>query len=182
MLFDCPKLSKVDRTVAKSIQVTNIRISIFIPLERKRKTKMLLGRSKIKKILIVGVIALTLLTCKTDTYDVIPNVPFTVVLSSNEVLAIGNNTAITNENGGFGGLIIYNTGFGEFQAMDRICTNYPADTAKVVLDKSTLIATCPKCKSAFQINLLGQVNKGPAKYSLKQYRTSYDGVRLTISN
>lgn len=125
---------------------------------------------------------LTMLTCEKDVYNVIPNVPFTLVLSANEVLAIGVGTAVTKESGGNAGLIIYNVNGTEFQAFDRLCTNYPADTATVTLDKSTFIATCPKCKSSFQISLQGQVIKGPAKYSLKQYRTSYDGTRLTISN
>jgi nitrite reductase/ring-hydroxylating ferredoxin subunit len=183
MLFDWLQLSiEKDNPIKISSRIT-ILMSIFIPLKPKQElTGMLLVKSKIKKFLILTVLLFTMVTCEKESYNVIPNVPFTVVLSANEVVAIGAGTAVTEERGGYAGLIIYHPGGGEFQAFDRLCTNYPADTAVVTLDKSTLIATCPKCKSTFQISLQGQVTKGPAKYSLKQYRTSYDGTRLTISN
>jgi Rieske Fe-S protein len=137
---------------------------------------------KINIFLILIVLLTTVITCKSDTVDIIPNQPFRLTLSPNEVLSIGIGTAITKETGGVRGLIIYRLSDTEFQAYDRLCTNYPADTATVVLDKATLIATCPRCKSTFQINVYAQVNKGPAKYALKQYQTSFTGGRLEISN
>ena len=140
------------------------------------------NKSKIKKILIPGVLLFLAIACKSDYFDVIPNVYFNVYLSANEVLSIGTGSVITKDGGGVKGLIIYKLSETEFQAFDRLCTNYPLDTAAVVIDKVSMTATCPKCKSVFQINLYGQVNKGPAKYALKQYQTALVGGRLDIWN
>jgi len=143
---------------------------------------MLYINPKIKKILICAFLIFSAISCENDNMDIIPNVPFTVTLDSNVLLSIGTGSAVISNNGGVKGLIIYKLSDYEFQAFDRLCTYYPADTAAVLLDNLSMTATCPKCKSVYQINLYGQVNKGPAKYALKQYQTLLTGGRLQIWN
>jgi Ferredoxin subunits of nitrite reductase and ring-hydroxylating dioxygenases len=145
---------------------------------------MLLHKSKIAKFLILASALFVPVSCKDDVGAdfLVPDVPFTVYMSSTEILSMGNNTAITLNDGGMMGLIVYKRSSEEFYAYERLCTNYPADTAAVVLDPQTMVATCPKCKSTFHILLGGEVTKGPASYALKEYGTTLTGGRLIISN
>lgn len=145
---------------------------------------MLLHKPKIAKFLILASALLAPVSCKNDVGAdyLVPDVSFTVYMSSTEVLSMGNNTAIVNNNGGVMGLIVYKASAEEFYAYERLCTNYPADTAAVVLDAQTMVATCPKCKSTYHILLGGEVTKGPARYALKEYQATLTGGRLIISN
>ena len=119
---------------------------------------------------------------ETGTDYIIPETSFTIYLSSNDLLSIGNNSAKVIDNGGVMGLIVYKNSETNYLAFDRLCTNYPVDTSTVVLDVHNMIATCPKCKSTYQILLGGEVSKGPARFALKQYRCVLFDGRLEISN
>jgi Rieske Fe-S protein len=84
------------------------------------------------------------------------------------------------------GIILYRRSIGEmndFIAMDLTCTNEPLGTCKVAVDDTGFYLICPCCKSKFQI-MDGMVASGPAKWSLKEYTTTYSpgGNSVTIHN
>lgn len=139
-------------------------------------------KSKIKKNFIFILLILWITTCKNDVVDIMPYVHFTQTVSYGEIVTLGVPGAMY-KTGGYAGLIIYQIQPGGFLVFDRLCTNYPNDTAAVELDKSGQIATCPKCKSSFLLPANGsKSNDGPAQLPLKQYLFSYDGTRITIVN
>ncbi len=72
------------------------------------------------------------------------------------------------------GIYIINTGDG-FIAMDATCTHDPnIDEHIEVSEENNLIGICPICKSEFIFLTGGAVHKGPAKYSLRNYRVIYN--------
>ncbi len=78
---------------------------------------------------------------------------------------------------GVGGLIIYRADFNSFLAFDRACTNEASHTCILANDDSML--ECPCCGSKFWMvnnDIAGTVYLGPAKYPLKRYSCTYDGV------
>ena len=83
---------------------------------------------------------------------------------------------------GYRGIIVYRLGTDQFVAYDRACT-YDTQNPKaiVAVDPSGLIAVCPICGSKYLITD-GYPYQGPAKNPLLQYRTSYDGFKVSVSN
>jgi Rieske Fe-S protein len=135
-------------------------------------------KTKIKKILIIGMAFLFSATCKKDTPQVVPNVQVDVILNiATELSSLGINSAmICPGQVGYKGIIIYRGGQNEFNAYERLCTNFPNDTCAVTIENGSILGTCPCCKSQFELN------KGPANLPLKQYQTSVEGGRLYITN
>jgi Rieske Fe-S protein len=78
---------------------------------------------------------------------------------------------------GYGGLIIYRVDHGYFRAYDLACTHKPEKKCLLKRDKDfDTLFKCPCCGSQFMIdNISGDVTvfNGPAKWPLKEYRTSY---------
>lgn len=96
-----------------------------------------------------------------------------------ELNHIGGNVTVT---GGYKGIIIYRKTENEFMAFERACAYDPvADSSQVRVEVSGITCYCPKCKSKY-ILLDGSPYEGPSRWALKQYRTSYDGTYLYISN
>jgi nitrite reductase/ring-hydroxylating ferredoxin subunit len=84
--------------------------------------------------------------------------------------------------GGYRGLIVYRMTENEFMAYERTCPYDPdEDNAIVEVDSSNIIAVDHNCGSQY-ILTDGSPIKGPSGYPLQQYRTSYDGEHLRISN
>ena len=114
----------------------------------------------------------------------IPYVYVSFVITPNsttyiELNHIGGYVPVT---GGYRGIIIYRKSENEFLAFERACAYDPtADSAQVRVDVSGITMTCPKCKSKYII-LDGSPYGGPTQWSLKQYRTNYDGTYLYITN
>jgi Rieske Fe-S protein len=150
---------------------------------------MYVNLSKVTKNLIVAFSLLTLATCKKDVYQTIPYTEVNVELNiPTDLSSLGIGSAMvcpTREYDGVKGIIIYkgfdSDGNTQYMAYERLCTNYPNDTCAIVLDKSTITATCPSCKSQFEMTM-GSVTNGPARLSLKQYRTTISGSKLYITN
>ena len=83
---------------------------------------------------------------------------------------------------GYRGVLVYNNGLGQFLAYDRACTfDTEKPTAIVAVDPSGLIAVCPVCGSKYIITD-GYPIVGPAKKQLLQYRTTFIGVGVRVSN
>jgi nitrite reductase/ring-hydroxylating ferredoxin subunit len=130
-------------------------------------------------------------SCKKDNNDVIPDVytDFTIDLLDPEFVTLSvidaSDTvdASTNNWGsrasGFdnNGIIIYRSAE-DFFAYDRTC---PYDYAinglsvKVVIDFA--IAVCPGCGTVYSLSTFGVPTSGVGNYSLKNYKTSFDGNR-----
>jgi nitrite reductase/ring-hydroxylating ferredoxin subunit len=84
--------------------------------------------------------------------------------------------------GGYRGILVYRMSPDEFVAFERACPyDWKNSTARIVVDSSAATVTCPSCKSEFSI-LDGIPLKGPSKYPLKKYQTSYDGTNLVVTN
>lgn len=85
-------------------------------------------------------------------------------------------------NGGSKGLVVYHSDVNTFIAYERHCpydSNNPC--SKVSIDQTNffLVDTC--CGSKFQI-VDGFPIEGPANFSLLQYRTTFDGNIIHITN
>jgi len=124
--------------------------------------------------------------CKDDYNSVIPyvyvnmNFPITNIIELN---IPGGSYYFPNQ--GYGGIIIFHDlidSANPFLAFDAACTHEISSTTRVVANDSG-IATCPVCKSQF-ILFGGNGNpiKGPAIEPLRQYKTTYTGGRIIISN
>ncbi|HEX7411951.1 MAG TPA: hypothetical protein VF298_07415 [Bacteroidales bacterium] len=84
--------------------------------------------------------------------------------------------------GGNRGIIVYRMTENEFFAYDRTCPYDPENlAARVRIDPSGVIVVDTVCGSKY-ILTTGYPISGPSKSPLLQYRTSYDGEVLYISN
>jgi len=95
-----------------------------------------------------------------------------------DLYLIGSHQYFT---GGVNGIVVYRVGAGEFTAFDRACP-YDWDDEerpRVSVENDKFILICEKCSTSYSI-LDGGRMEGPSKYPLKQYYTTYDGVRLRI--
>jgi Rieske Fe-S protein len=140
------------------------------------------GLPKIRFFLAIAGLSVGFLTCKEEE-DLIPYVPVNkyVYLSENpELSPIGG--AIYIQNAGVNGIILYRESESEFRAFDRTCTHEPQGSCAVTIDAGNLSATCPCCQSEFYLVFQGDVKKGPARYPLHQYQTSFNGEIIHIYN
>jgi nitrite reductase/ring-hydroxylating ferredoxin subunit len=82
--------------------------------------------------------------------------------------------------GGVDGIVVYRLGNWEFTAFDRACPyDWDTEGSWIWVEPDGITLKCQKCESLFNI-LDGGVITGPSKYSLKQYYTNYDGMRLRV--
>ena len=122
-------------------------------------------------------LATIIVSCSKQT-NIIPNVYVDQYInlslpSYGALNIIGGWTYIS---GGSKGIIIYRQNFYQFSAYDRHCT-YNADNpcGKASIDSTNSFVECLCDGSQYQI-YDGLVINGPANYSLKNYRTSYDNI------
>lgn len=123
-------------------------------------------------------------SCRREEHPV-PYVPVNITLhaSDPEFFNLNAISGSTQLNGGSRGIIVYRKSQDEFMAYDRHCT-YDSENplAVVMLDSAnSFSAVDTSCTSQFFI-IDGSVQQGPAQYPLKQYQTTYDGVKLIIFN
>jgi nitrite reductase/ring-hydroxylating ferredoxin subunit len=83
--------------------------------------------------------------------------------------------------GGYNGIIVYRLNQDEFVAFDRACPYDYANGCRIEVESSFTTAIDSCCSSRFIITD-GSPFSGPAHVSLKQYRTTYDGNNLHITN
>lgn len=85
--------------------------------------------------------------------------------------------------GGYKGIIIYRPFSDQFLAYERACPHDPlVEGARVQVESSGIIAVDSVCGSRFFLTDGSPIKGSPASRSLKQYRTSYDGNVLRVSN
>ncbi len=114
--------------------------------------------------------------------NIVPYVPVDLYInislpSYSSLNAIGGWTYIS---GGSKGIILYRQTTDLFAAYDRHCT-YNADNTcgNAQVDSTNTFVECACDGSHYQL-YDGTVIQGPAAYSLKTYRTSYDLMSNTI--
>jgi nitrite reductase/ring-hydroxylating ferredoxin subunit len=138
-------------------------------------------KTKINIFLITGSLLLCCLNCKKENTQQIPYVSVNLILSANELLAIPIGSTKSYP-GGNDSIYIYHSDLNSYEAYDRLCTYYPNDTSRIVTDiAGGTTATCPRCKSKFEL-IYGSVVNGPARYPLRQYQTTVLSGRLYVTN
>lgn len=96
------------------------------------------------------------------------------------LFGVGGYIILPNE--GAGGLLVVRATGDQVFAFDLQCTKDVYDpNSQARPDDSELFVECPVCESRWQL-LNGQLNKGPATFSLLQYKTSFDGHVAKVYN
>jgi nitrite reductase/ring-hydroxylating ferredoxin subunit len=137
--------------------------------------------TKIKIFLITGSLILCCLNCQKDSVSQIPYVSFNTIISANELfnIPIGSSKSFP---GGNDSIYVYHADISTYYAYDRLCTYFPNDTSAIVTDiPGGATATCPHCKSKFEL-VDGGIIKGPARFPLKPYQATLLNGRLNIIN
>lgn len=130
------------------------------------------------------ILVVSSLCCKKENNRRIPYVPVNAVLYIsdpvfNRLNVVGGWVYI---NGGSRGIIVYRRGLDDFIAYDRHCTFEPENSCgRVSVNQTQVQATDSCCGSEF-ILTDGSPTKGPANIPLQDYLTSFDGLRVSISN
>ena len=131
--------------------------------------------------------------------DVIPDtyVNFTLDLNDPEFVNLsgfGGSVTVNSQTNNYGagaegyngnGIIVC-FGVDEFYAYDRTCPHdYVVNnlSIKVNIDPSnSTIAICPKCGTKYGLTVGGTPASGIGRYPLKNYRTSFQGNYVIVSN
>lgn len=147
-----------------------------------------LSRKIYSSILVVFFILAGSNACKDDYNSVIPYVYVNMNINPTNFIEFnipGGSYYFSNK--GYGGIIVINN-WGDdnnpFQAFDAACPYEISSLVRVaVLENGSGVATCPKCGSQFMIfGGNGSPIKGPASEPLRQYKTTYTGGRIIVSN
>ena len=122
-------------------------------------------------------------SCSKDESETIPYVYVNFNIKPNSTLyqklnVVGGWEYLT---GGYNGIIVYRLSQDEFKAYDRACPYDYKNGCRVDVEGSFTTAKDSCCGSGF-ILTDGSPYNGPATVSLKQYKTSYDGNNLYITN
>ncbi|WP_372639880.1 hypothetical protein [Ancylomarina sp.] len=132
-------------------------------------------------------------SCSKDSTNINEIVPYTRInfqtnrIWHQELEKIGTGIYFDSEDGfnssaGYGnhGIYIVNTGDG-FIAMDATCTlDVNSEEHIEVSKENDLLGICPICESEFVFLSGGQIHKGPAKYSLRNYKVIYNSETKEI--
>jgi hypothetical protein len=123
--------------------------------------------------------------CSTDPVDdPIPFQPFPeIIINVNlpENLILRNTGGFKAVNGGVRGIILYRMNTNQYHAFERNCTFRPNEAcATVDVHISGLYMNDSCCNSTFDFN--GIPTGGPAWRPLRQYRTTFDGNEIRITD
>ncbi len=141
-------------------------------------------RFKTTAILAAGLLFLTLASCKKeDTNNYIPYVTVDLVININNpsnfhLQPVGGWGYFS---GGSRGIVVYHLSQDEFMAYDRHSPYQPENGCQVNVDSTSFSLIDPCSGSKFSL-VNGGVEQGPATLPLKQYRTSFDGTYLRVTN
>lgn len=143
-----------------------------------KKIKSLISR--------IGLSLIVLSACTPEEYDApIPYEPFpniTMNLNLPEYIGLKTTGATLEIDGGVRGIIVYCKQPGQYLAFERNCSYHPNDAcATVNVDVSKLFLVDPCCGSTFELDA-GTPTGGVAIRPLAQYKTTYDGLILTITD
>lgn len=129
---------------------------------------------------------IALAACTPNDYDdPVPYAPFPdIIMNLNlpDHIALKTVGATATVSGGVRGIIIYCKQSNEYLAYERNCTYHPNDAcATVNVDVSKLFLVDPCCGSMFD-PATGSPSGGLAIRPLVQYKTTFDGTMLTITD
>ena len=138
----------------------------------------------------VFVLLLLLTPQCTDKYeDYVPYVPVSLNINldiRNELKIPGNSIYIKEY--GYGGIIVYCEMFdfmapanSIYHAYDATCTNEVSTECIVEIEDNSVFASCPCCQNRYSL-LDGRLQKGTAKWPLKQYVVRVVNNTLRITN
>ena len=138
----------------------------------------------------VFVLLLLLTPQCTDKYeDNVPYVPVSLNINldiRNELKIPGNSIYIKEY--GYGGIIVYCEIFdfmtpanSIYHAYDATCTNEVSTECIVKIEDNSVFASCPCCQNRYSL-LDGRLQKGTAKWPLKQYVVRVVNNTLRITN
>ena len=155
--------------------------------EKVAKVFMIILHNRISSLF--GCITLCLfaiVACSPNEYDdPVPYQPFPdIILNLNlpENVGLKSTGATLAVSGGVRGIIIYCKQAGVYVAYERNCSFHPNDAcATVNVDASTLFLIDPCCGSTFDL-ATGMPTGGVAIRPLVQYKTTYDGSVLIITD
>lgn len=136
-----------------------------------------------QRISVILLLALTLAGCGKENLA-IPNVPvnLNVQLTDPRLIRLSSpGGAVTFENYGVAGLVIYRTLSGGYVAYDRCSTVNPEKQCAVELDEPSFTVT-DKCSGAKYLLEDGSPAKAPARLSLKKYNTVVAGNTIHVTN
>ncbi len=119
---------------------------------------------------------------KDNAVSRVPYVYVNAVIYPNSLDFIPISGSIYVNNYGNRGIVVYRMEADVFFAYDRTCPYDPENPlARVVLEPSGISVKDPVCGSKFLLTD-GFPYEGPSKSPLLQYRTTYNGEQLYISN
>jgi nitrite reductase/ring-hydroxylating ferredoxin subunit len=129
---------------------------------------------------------MALFSCVKEEEPALPyvNVDFSINLLAYPDLSNGG-TPLKYQHVGYrgNGVIIFPMGYGdhaEFKAYDATCTrNIAEETTAVILDENNATATCPKCKTVYNLLTGYAVNQDFHLQAYAARRTGNDRLRIT---
>ena len=144
-----------------------------------------MNKNKLVFIVLLLSAAIIPFSCVEEEEPVLPyvKVDFSVNLLTNQGLLGGIPFVYRNAGYLGNGVIIFPVGYGEmaeFRAYDATCTrNISEETTAVKVDENNLTATCPRCKTVYNLLTGYAVNQN---FRLQQYavrRDGYDRLHIT---
>jgi hypothetical protein len=130
-----------------------------------------------KTFILLFLINILLTSCKDKAPYPIPNVPVNILINLNlpSYQPLNAPGGWVYVDGGSKGIVVYRN-FDEFVALDRHSTYLPEEPCAIVyVDSVNYFNLNDSCSASVYSILDGTVIKGPAKWGLKQYQTSWDG-------
>ncbi len=96
----------------------------------------------------------------------------------------GSAIEITNQSVGTRGVFVINSGFNQFRAFEVSCPNHaPNDCSTMTLNGQTATCSCDDYEySLFTGQQLNRPDDGNRYYDMLEYRTSFNGNVVMISN
>jgi len=139
----------------------------------------------------ISVMLVWMMSCKSDSEDIIPTVRFNAQINLDDPEYSGSNTLIVEPDGlnpriGVNGVAVFRYSPDEYYAFDLMCTHEHEIAGYYFVERQSnddFTLKCPECGSEFLIiTEFGSVTKGPATWPLKKYKTSVSGNYLRIWN
>ena len=153
--------------------------------------------SNLKIFLLITVIMAMTISCRRSDLDPIPDVRVDFYISLDDPqffdLTVITGYALVNSStnnmgvyaAGFdnNGIIIYHATEDEFLAFDRTCPyDYAINNLSIAVNVDGVYAVCPECNSTWALPSFGAPSQGPSKYPLKEYRATFDGTYIYVTN
>jgi nitrite reductase/ring-hydroxylating ferredoxin subunit len=153
-------------------------------------------KSKIIVFFLIILLQPFLVSCKKNKNDVVPTVYIYFSISLNDPLFSGlsapfnyafidrntNNMGQTAAGYDNNGIIVFN-GADNFYAYDRTCPHdYEVNHKSVKVNVDGIFGVCPECGTKYALTASGAPYSGVGQYPLKNYRTSFNGTYITVSN